>query len=297
MEYLWAQGNTNELSIKNLNTASFLSEIGGNHFPEIFDDDKCAFSYEACIIAGFVASYIVTSTPELYELHDEYKRAMTQAAILFMMSEPATTAPTKRMDALRALTEKCHLYTNTNVLSAVLFQSDRLKIVHASRMSLLDVAYDAQRIALMLLHEPRMHVKAEEAWIVTKYSIEMAPVSLRTKAAISLYNRYLESWQQRMVDAPVTYVHPITARILRQQEIIDNAHAEIKNIAEGCKHPAVNMVVKHTEDTGNFARSDDSFAREETCTLCGKQEYWSRHIGEQNFTLISTSYRTLPFKK
>ena len=128
-------------------------------------------------------------------------------------------------------------------------------------------------------------------------AVERAEVALRTKTAQALYERMLPAWQTSLDNGIVPFVHPITARILQQQEIIANAENAIKEIIEDCKHPSVNVIVEHKGDTGNWAQSDDSYARKETCSLCGRHEYWNKNHGERDYTLLTTTNHRLPIKK
>lgn len=296
MEYLWHCGGVTPLELRTLNVESFLSEINGHHLPSMIGLHDCAFSFEACIAAGFVASYIITNTPELYDMPDEYKQAVQHAAILFMMCEPAYDSDRSRTIVLRSMVKACVEKTQSSLLEAVIFMSEKIRVIHDSRVSILGAAEDAQRIALMLLPDPKLHVNSKTAWTISKYSVEMAPVSLRTKSARSLYERMLPSWQTSLDSGLLPFVHPITARILQQQEIIANAQNAITEITEECKHPAVHMIVEHKGDTGNWSESDDSYARKETCTLCGRHEYWNKNHGERDYTLLSTTNHRLPIK-
>lgn len=296
MEYLWRTTSGLNLSIKTLDVDSFLSEIGSMHFRDLHAGADCAFSLDACVAAGFFASYIIVNTPELYELCDEYKVAIQQAAILLVMCEPNTDGAYNRTLLLNNLVHASFAVTQSQILSAVLFQNDYMDILHESRLSLLSAAHDAQQMAIMLMPYPRQHVFNESSWAVTKYAVEMAPVALRTKAALAIYGNLIDAWRNVLAKGTHSFVHPVTARIMHQQEIIAQAETAIKEIANHCKHPSDKVIVEHTGDTGNWSQSDDSYARKETCTLCGRHQYWNKNHGERDYSLLSTSMQRLPLK-
>lgn len=295
MEYLWNTGGLN-LGIKTLDVDSYLSEISGLHFRELYAGANCAFSFDACVIAGFFAAHIIVNTPELYELSDEFKTAIQQAAILLVMCEPNTDGAYNRTLLLKNLVDASFNVTQSAILGSVLFQNEQMNVLHDSRLTLLSAANDAQQISIMLTPYPRQHVFNEDSWAVTKYAVEMAPIALRTKPAIALHENLIAAWRNVLAKGTHTFVHPITSCILQQQEIIANAQNTIKEIIEECKHPAVNMIVEHKGDTGNWSQSDDSYARKETCTLCGRHEYWNKNHGERDYTLLSTTNHRLPIK-
>ena len=60
------------------------------------------------------------------------------------------------------------------------------------------------------------------------------------------------------------------SRITELQKIINDAHAEIKQIQEECSHPVSCVTKEYSASTGNWNKYDNSYAITLHCELCGK---------------------------
>lgn len=296
MQYIQLGGD-GQPEVHDLDVDSYISEIGAHYLCELYDPNVCAYTFDACVAASFVAHKIIVNTPELYDLSDDYKTAMQQAAMLLTMAERNGEVDELPSVILSRYIAKLRESMLTGCLEVTLFSPRKMRIVHDSKISLDMVVLDAVRLALMILPAPKLHVHTEHAWTIAKYNVHMAAPSLRTDVAINLHETLLPIWQTGLSTGGLEYVNPITAKIIEQQKLIDAARAKINEISDECAHPENERNEVRKGDTGNWSQSDDSYSIEITCKLCGRHWYYNKNHGDKDYALLSTRQVLLPITK